>query len=280
MTAVLALAGALIVGGSDFAGGLAARSVPVLRVTAWIQGVSLASVGIAVWFVDAPDVTSTDVVAGVVAGVTGLFSFVALYAAFARGQISLLAPTAAILSGVIPTLVGLARGESVVVLNVVGIVAALVAIALVTQERRTPDTPDHTPPAAFGLAFLAGAGFAVFFLALAETSPDAGLWPLVVARLVSVPVVTALALASTGGLAVVGGPRRLVVWAGLGEAVANTFALWAYQRGPLSVAAVLGAMFPVSTVVLAGLVLHERLRTVQWVGVALALAAVPLVAVP
>ncbi len=300
VTALLALAGALIVGASDFVGGLTSRDNPTYRVVAWIQASSLAMTALAVLPIGWVAVSQRDVVAAIVAGLSSSFSFIALYRAFTLGSISVLAPTAAVLSAIIPTVVGWWRGESLSALNVAGLAIGLVAITLVAQDRSArsgkaakPSEAGAEPQAnaktgkpptftigAFGLAALAGVGFSIFFLALAETSPDAGLWPLVVARLVSVPVVFALAVGFTGTLAVTAGSPRLLLLGGFGEATANLFAMMAYQRGPLAVAAVLSALFPISTVLLARLVLAERLQTIQWAGVGLAMVAIPLVVWP
>lgn len=281
MTAILALIGALVVGGSDFGGGIAARQVSPFRVAAWIQAASLALIASAVWFIEAPEVRSVDIGAGVVAGLAGTFSFVALYAAFSHGQISVLAPVSAVVGAIIPIVVGLSRGESLRAWHVLGIIMAMLAIVLVTRDG-TDDASarQSTPPVGFALALLAGAGFSVFFLALAETHGDAGLWPLLVARLVSVPVVSVIALLASGGVGMHRPLRWIVLVAGCAEGISNVFALWAYQRGPLAVAATMSAFYPVSTVLLAGLVLDERLRRLQWAGVAMALLAVPLVAIP
>ena len=279
MTAFFALAGALIIGGSDFAGGYASRRTSPFRVALWIQGASGLLIVAAVWFIDAPDVRDVDIGAGVVAGISGTFSFVALYAAFALGQISRLAPVAAVVGAVVPTVVGIFRGESLTALHVAGIVVALVAITLVTQEQEA-DGGGRTPPAAFALALTAGLGFSIFFLALAETQEDAGFWPLVVARAVSIPLVALVAIRMSGGIRMPHRMPRVVIPAGFAEAVSNIFALWAYQRGPLAVAAVLGAFYPVSTVLLARLILDERLQRIQWIGVGLALVAVPMIAAP
>jgi drug/metabolite transporter (DMT)-like permease len=264
VTALLSLVGALIVGASDFGGGVAARRQSPFAVAAWIQAASLGLIVTTVWFIDAPDIRTVDLTAGVVAGLSGTFSFVSLYAAFARGKISLLAPVAASVGAVVPTLVGLARGESLSTINVAGIVVALVAITMVTQERSDKSDENATPPLAFVLALVAGLGFSVFFLALAETQRDAGV----------------IALTIGGGITMPRDLRPVVLAAGIAEGISNVFAMWAYQRGPLAVAAVLGAFYPVSTVLLARLVLSEQLRRVQWIGVGLALAAIPLVAVP
>lgn len=280
MTALLSLIGALIVGASDFGGGVAARRQSPFAVAAWIQAASLGLIVAAVWFVDAPDIRTVDLTAGVVAGLSGTFSFVSLYAAFSLGKISLLAPVSASVGAVVPTVVGLARGESLSTINIIGIVVALVAITMVTQERPDESGENATPPLAFALALLAGLGFSVFFLALAETQQDAGLWPLVTARVVSVPLVAVIALTLGGGITMPRDLRAVVIVAGIAEGISNVFAMWAYQRGPLAVAAVLGAFYPVSTVLLARLVLSEQLRRIQWIGVGMALAAIPLVAVP
>ncbi len=283
MTAVLALAGALIVGASDFAGGFAARRDPAVRVTAWIQAASLALLAVALVPFGWSEVVGRDVVAGVVAGLSGTFSFICLYKSFTLGPISLLAPVAAVLSAVIPTLVGVVRGESLSMVNTVGVLVSLAAIVLVSQDRSGAHDGGQDRRSmliGFGLAAMAGIGFSIFFLALAETEPAAGLWPLVVARLVSVPVVSLLALAISGSLVAATGNARILLLGGLGEAAANVCAMAAYQRGPLSVAAVLSALFPVSTVVLARMVFSERLRLQQWTGVVLAVGAIPLVVWP
>ncbi len=283
MTAVLALTGALIIGASDFAGGYAARRDPAVRVTAWVQALSLLFLALALVPAGWTEVVTRDLVAGVIAGLSGTFSFIALYKSFTLGPISLMAPTAAVLSAIIPTGVGALRGETMSTINVVGVLLSLVAIVLVSQDRlgvKDTSTLGAIPWRGFILAALAGTGFSIFFLALAETQEAAGLWPLVVARLVSVPVVSAVTLVLTGSLLAAKGNPLLLILAGLGEAAANVCAMIAYQRGPLAVAAVLSALFPVSTVLLARSILAERLLPIQSIGVVMALAAIPLVVWP
>lgn len=277
----MALAGAMIIGASDFGGGLAARLTSPLRVTAWIQSMSFVCIFIAVWFVDAPSVTSTDLTAGSIAGLSGTLSYAALYGAFSRGQISRLAPVTAIIGAAVPAIVSWVRGEPRSAVQLIGVCLAFVAVAFVTQERSSPDEPSSTPPDAFALAVFAGLGFAIFFLALAETSGDAGLWPLVAARVVSVPVIAAGAFVLTKGLSMpTSGAVKLTASAGVAEAASSVLVLLAYQRGPVAVAAVLGGFYPLSTVALARVVLVERLQRIQWVGVVLAVLAIPLIALP
>ncbi|MDH3498882.1 MAG: EamA family transporter, partial [Acidimicrobiia bacterium] len=156
-------------------------------------------------------------------------------------------------------------------------VVGLVAVMLVTRDVREAEAA--TPPLAFILAIIGGAGFGVFFLALGETSSDAGLWPLVVARVVSIPVIGVVALVGSGGILIGRRPGRLSAVTGVSEMVATVFLLLALQRGPITVAVVIDALYPVPTVVLAWLVLREQLQRWQWAGVVLALMAIPLVAV-
>ncbi len=281
MTALLALSGALIIGISDFVGGYISRDESPYRVTFTVQLASLATIAVAVWIVAAPQITQKDLVVGGVGGLAIGVAFVALYASFAAGKISLVSPVAAVTGALVPIVYGLFQGESLSTLVVVGILMAFVGVALVTQE--SSDDPAAAEASrnwsAYWLAVLAGLGFGTFFTLLGETSPDAGLWPILVARLTSVPAVGLASLIITGGVLVQRSGRRISALAGVGEAAATVLALWAYQRGPLAVAAVFSSMYPLSTVFLARVALHEKLRTVQWIGVALALGAMPLVAV-
>ncbi|MEZ5165159.1 MAG: DMT family transporter [Acidimicrobiales bacterium] len=113
----------------------------------------------------------------------------------------------------------------------------------------------------------------------AETSTAAGLWPLVIARAVSVPIVTMLAWRLTGHvLPEVRTARRLSILTGISEMAANALLVVALRRGPLAVASVFGSLFPVSTVVLAALLLRERVTRRQMLGVGLAVMALALVA--
>lgn len=280
MTALLALSAALIIGAVDFGGGLASRQVSSVRVTAWIYVAGFAVLCVLVWFVEAPLVTTTDSVAGVVIGTSGALSFVVFYFALTLGPISLLAPLTAIIGVVAPTIVGLARGESLGPVQIAGVAVALIAMALVAQDHASAGSEGSATWAGIVLATLAGLGFSVFFLALAETRFEAGLWPLVIGRSVAVPMLIVLAFAVTGGLAIpAGAVRRIVAASGAAGVVSSVLILWAYQRGPISLVAALGAFYPFSTVALARIVLDERLRRTQWIGVAFALAAMPMIAI-
>jgi drug/metabolite transporter (DMT)-like permease len=117
----------------------------------------------------------------------------------------------------------------------------------------------------------------VFYLALAETSPDAGLWPLFAARATSVSIFTAIALIGRHSLRMAPPLLRLVIACGLLDMVANALYLLATRGGPLSVIVTLASLYPASTVVLARIVLGERLSALQIAGVSCAMVAVVLI---
>ena len=278
MTAVLALASALLIGGSDFTGGLATRRDSTFRVTAVAQICGGVTALVLAFVVGADDVAQVDIVGGAIAGASGTFSFICFYRALSIGVMSVVAPTTAVVSAAIPATFGFARGDDLSLTTGIGIGAALLAIVLVTRRRPLHDDDASTHRLALILAITAGMGFSLFFLALAETNDDSGMWPLVIARLVSAPVVCAIAWKVTGRVWPVDATtRRLAVATGVTEMIANGLLLIALRR-ELAVASVFGSLYPVSTVLLAWVVLRERVSRTQLVGVGLAVGALILVA--
>jgi drug/metabolite transporter (DMT)-like permease len=157
---------------------------------------------------------------------------------------------------------------------------ALPAIALVAagpdgapQAKRTYSLRQH--PLAGSV--VAGIGFGLFFVVLEGTSDASGVWPLIAARMVSVPVLLTYGTVR-GRLVVASGAVRLIVAAGVLDMTANVLYLLAVCRGLLSVVAVLAALYPVSTVVLARVTLGERFTRSQAGGIGVALLAVVMVA--
>jgi uncharacterized membrane protein len=276
MTAViLATACALVYGTADFFGGLATRRSRVLSV------VSLSQLSVLVFIlalmVVLPGLLSTAAVLwGLAAGVAGAAGLVLFYRALATGVMSVVAPTTAVTSATLPVLFGLATGERPQPVALVGVVLALGAVVLVSQDRSGPKSGSAGAVVA---ALAAGAGFGGFFILLAVAPDDAGLWPLVGARVSSITVVVLLALATRRTLRPAAGSLRINVAAGVLDMAANVLYLLAKQEGLLSLVAVLVSLYPASTLLLARQVLGERLHAVQVAGVACALGAVALIAV-
>lgn len=276
MTAVLAIVSALLVGGADFVGGFLSRTVSPVRVAALAQLLGLAFAVPAALLVDHDRLTGADAAWSVGSGIAVGLGLVVFYTAMTRGLISLVAPVAAVTGASVPVVYALGSGERPGSLAVVGIVVAVAAIGLVSLAPSAPLASPHGI-GALPLAFVAGALFGLFYVCLARVHEDAGMWPVAISRVASAAVVVALALGVTRGVAVARRvlPRTALI--GALEVGAAVTLLLALQRGPVSVASVLASLYPVTTTFLAALVLRERLRGLQLVGVALALAAVALI---
>jgi drug/metabolite transporter (DMT)-like permease len=279
VSVLLALGAGMAWGVSDFLGGLNSRSVTLAAVLLVSQVVGLILlVPLAVLhggpLLDGP--TSGLAVAGSVAGLVGV---AALYRGMAVGSVSVVAPISAT-GAAVPIFFGLLRGERPTVLQIVGIALALVGIvlaSLVVDRRQAGGRPILA--AGVGLACLAALGFGGYFVLLHAASVVDVLWAGVVQRLTGVCIVGAVALVLRPKLAL--GWRRL---GGLGvvgalDTGANVLYAYASTLGLVSLSAVLASMFPVVTVILAGVVLRERMSTVQGAGVACALTGVALIAI-
>ena len=276
MAVVLALCSAATYGVGDFFGGLATRRASAPAVVLWSHVVGLILLLLGALPVGG-HAGAGDIAAGVVGGLAGAAGVGLLYRALSIGTMSVVAPTTALLAASVPVLAGVVDGERPGALTALGMLAGLLAIVLVSAEggrRRRP--ADST---AFVLALAAGLGFGLFFVALSTTGDDSGLWPLVGARTASVSVLGILAVTGRIASAVPVGPVRWhTAIAGALDGIANLFYLLAIREGLLSVVSVLAALYPVTTVLLAHLVLGERLGPVQRVGLALALPATALIA--
>ncbi|WP_163690626.1 DMT family transporter [Mycolicibacterium gadium] len=276
-------------GVSDFVGGIASRRVAALRVVVISYPVAL--ILLTVIAVPVGGVVSAPAVMwGVTSGVAQAFGVWWFYAALGAGPISVVSPLTAILVAGIPVGVGLALGERPGPLAVVGVVMALAAVVLVSRDAtdeplagRATDTDEDDTRHRFTVkvAWLtvgSGVAFGMNFVLLDQVPVEAKLWPLVFGRFAATAIVL-LAAALTANLAIERGvPLRLALTAAALDTVANVATLLALQSGMLSLAGVLIALYPAATVLLAIVVLRERVTRWQAVGMALALAAVAMIA--
>jgi drug/metabolite transporter (DMT)-like permease len=276
---VLALASAVVYGTSDFLGGLASRRTSVFGVVALSQVVGLAALLALLPWLGGP-VSATDLAWGAAAGVAGAGGLVVFFRTLARGVMSVIAPVTALTAAAVPVLVGLAYGNAVGLLSAIGIALALVAVVLVSAEGGL-SALRSARPAALSPALVAGSLFGLFFVLLDRTSTGSGLTPLAAARTASVAVVVAIALAGRQSLRVGRPALPLVAASGVGDMSANALFLLATQAdGQLAIIGVLASLYPVSTVVLAQLVLRERLVGAQVAGLLSAVGAVVLITLP
>lgn len=276
MTALLAVASALLVGGADFVGGFLSRTVDAVRVAAAAQLVGLALAVPTALFVASERVTTTDASWAVGSGIAVALGLVCFYTAMTRGLISVVAPVTAVTGALVPLLYALGGGERPGEAAMAGIALAIVAIGLVSLGPTGPAEAAASRDA-LPLAIAAGVLFGLFYVCFARVHEDAGLWPVAISRLTSATVLVALAIVLTRGLSVGRVAAPWVVAIGALEVAAAVTLLLALQRGPISVASVLASLYPVTTTFLAALVLRERLRGLQLAGVALALVAVALI---
>ena len=282
MVVALAVAAALCYGAADFCGGLASRRSSTLAVVVWSQAIGLVVLLPALLLI--PGVPRpADLVWGLACGVSGAFAIALLYRGLAVGVMGVVSPITAVLAAAIPVVFAIVRGERPAPAALIGIACALAAVVLVSAATPPPSAADgeaplvrsprrtRWPPGILE-ALGSGAAFGFFFIALAQTRADAGLYPLLGTRLTSVAILGGYALAARRPLHVRGPGVRTIAWAGVLDMGANVLYVLASHAGPLSIAAVVTSLYPAGTVALAAIVLHERLVRVQWLGVAVALA--------
>ncbi len=276
MSVILALGAAIAYGLSDFIGGVVSRRTSVwpVALTACL-GAALGTVVLAVLVPGDP--TRADFAWGLLAGVGSGVGTAFLYRGFARGRMGVVAPVSAVGAALLPAVIGIATGERPTTIVWVGMLVALPGIWMVSREPAPTDAPASI---AEGLldGVLAGFGFGLLFAALGQVPEESGFWPVAANQAISILAV-AVAAWLLGGDPV---PRRGADWLGLTAGVLATLAvvgfMLARQQGLLSVAAVLTSLYPAATVLLASLVLHERIHRGQSVGLALCAASVVCVA--
>ncbi len=267
------LVSALSWGAGDFSGGLATKRAPVFGVLLIGQAAGLLLlIGLALlWGEQLPPVA--DLLWGVAAGLAGVIGLVALYRGLAIGRMGIVAPVSAVLTASLPALFGVLTEGMPGALKLVGFALALLGIWLVAGTGGSVGAHNG-----LGLALLAGCGFGVFFILVHRAGASAVFWPLVAARAGSLGVVLPVALGRRQLVRL--DPRLLVtvLLAGVLDVAGNAFFVLAGQAGRLDVAAILSSMYPASTVLLAGLLLGERVTRGQGLGIAAVLAAIALIA--
>jgi len=275
LTLLFGLASAFVWGAGDFSGGLATRRGNVYSVVLISQiagGVFLAL--LALVFREAIPPTG-DMLFGALAGVAGVFGLLALYSGLAYGRMGIVAPLTAVISATMPILYSLITEGVPPILQIAGFGLALIAVWLLSGA--SGDAVIRR--AELGYAFIAGTGFALFFILIDQANEAAIYWPLTAARVASVTCLAVyIAVRRTWQR-----PKRdqlpLIVLAGLLDALGNAFFALSARFGRLDLAAILSSLYPAATVLLARIILHERLNSAQWLGVLTALLALILITI-
>ena len=273
---LLSLAASSCWGVADFLGGLQSKRVPVAVVLCVVEGAGLVVVLAIIAASGEPFPGSRAAILSVVAGIGGIIALGCFYRALAIGTMSIVAPISA--TGVsLPVVVGIATGDRLSTVVAVGLAVTVSGVVLASRERHDDAERAAAGKLSVALALVAALGFGSYFVMSDAAADDSVLWLLVLSRVL--PVLGLAVLARARGMAL---PPRdatlLLVLAGTLDCSATGLYAVANTKGALSIVAVVGSLYPVMTLILARAVLGERIRRVQQVGVAAALAGVAMIA--
>jgi len=277
VSVLLALGSGVAWGVSDFLGGLNSRRVALTAVLLITQLVGLVLTLPLAMLHAAPLLDAQSVGFAVAGSASGLVGIAELYRGMTVGSVSIVAPISAT-GAAVPVLFGLLRGERVTPLQGLGIVLALIGIMLASRAAGEQNSTSRPMLArGVGLALLAALGFGGFFVLLHEASVRDVLWATVVQRLTGLCIMLIATLLLRPSLKVGWSRMPSLVLVGALDTGANVLYAYASTLGLVSLAAVLASLFPVTTVILAWVVLRERLSVTQGTGVVCALTGVGLI---
>jgi drug/metabolite transporter (DMT)-like permease len=276
----LALLAATLYGSADFLGGLASRRSSVMPVMIFSQFAGLITLLLVLPLLPAAAATRADFAWGALAGVALGIGLMLLYQGLAMGKMSVVAPVTAVLAVVVSAAVGAVLGDRLSASAFAGVALAIAAITLISQDGALEETT-KAPGASRGFIAALSAGILIgfFFVALKQSSPASGLLPLLSARLAALVALGAIALSRRAPLRVGRDAVWLIVSGGALDIFANVLYLLAARRGMLTVAATLTSLYPASTIILARLILGERLRRIQIAGLSCAGFGVALIGI-
>ena len=286
MVILLGLAAAVLYGSGDFLGGMATRRAHVLAVL-MLADTAGVIVALAAAAMSPGPARLAGLAWGISAGLIGGLGLIIFYVGLATGPMSVVAPVSGLVSTILPVAVALSEGERPGAGVYVGALLCLVAIVLASSAGDTSATPQPGRPGrpgagraiAYGMA--SGAAFGVFFLLIRNAGQSGALWPVAAGRIGELAVVLIAGAVVRRSLLAPGADGRLLLAAasaGAIDVVANICYVAATRTGMFGLAVVLASLYPGVTVLLARLVLGERLRPVQRAGLGLAAIGILLVA--
>jgi uncharacterized membrane protein len=266
----LALLAAIGFGVDDFVGGIASRRVAAIRVVLVSYPIAMVLLGVLAAVIGGP------ISAGGIAQACGVWW---LYAALGAGPISVVSPLTAVLTATVPVVIGIAMGERPGLVASVGIGLAMVAVVLISRRATNDDgTPHRFTTAVALLTIGSGVAFGLNFALMHQAPVESKLWPLLFARMSATMLVIFAAAASRNLRVPSGKPLRLALTLPVLDAGANVAMLLALHASLLSLTGVLISLYPAATVVLAMVVLRERVTRWQALGMILAAVSVSMIA--
>jgi drug/metabolite transporter (DMT)-like permease len=269
----LGLLSAVAWGAGDFGGGLLSRRAPLFGVVIVTQLTGVVSAGALALVRGEPVPAGVDLAWAAGAALSGVLGITSLYHGLAVGRMGVVAPTTGVLAAVVPVLVGFVVEGVPGIPVVVGIVVAFVAVVLVTQA------PGHASdrPSGIGWGLLAGLAFGGFSTCAGQLSDAGAFGPLALMRVIQSVAVALVIVVGRRPWRTDGRTTGLLMVVGLLDMAGNAAFIFAAQTGHLAIAAVLSSLYPVTTVLLAIVVLRERLARGHWAGIALTAAAIVLI---
>jgi drug/metabolite transporter (DMT)-like permease len=274
LAAIFALTAAVSWGSGDFANGLASRRIGAFHALLLSLSIGLLAMAALVTASGEPLPQLADIFWGVFGGLFGLTGFIFLMQGFVKGRMSIVAPVSAVLAPVVPVLISALTLGLPRILQLFGFALALLSIWLLSSG-----SSDERKPSGIGYALLAGLGFGIFFATLDQISEGVVFWPLMASRFVASSVLAAYILITRQPLIPSKAPWKVLIAAGVLDVGGNVFFLQAVQTGRLDIASVLVSLYPAVTVLLATLIVKERLNRIQIVGVVLAVTAIALITI-
>jgi drug/metabolite transporter (DMT)-like permease len=277
MTIVLALLASLFIGASDFLGGIDSRTRNPLQTSLVVFLAAFVTLVPIAFLLGASDLTVHDLGLGAVSGLTTSIAYVAFFAAIGHGRISIVAPISAAVTALVPASVGIAEGNALSTVAQAGVLCALLAIPLVAYETGGGEDADWSTTRQAIVSILCGFGFGFYFVCIGHTHRSSGLWPTVATLIVGIVMIAPLA-ARAGVMPSLASLSRLAIAGGVALGVADSALTTALQRGPLTVASVLGNLYPLVTIALGVTILGERVRLWHAAGILLAVSGVAMIA--
>lgn len=275
LAAALAICSSVSWGVSDFLGGLKSRTLTVLTVLLVSQGMGLVLIALVVAARGVPPPATQFLLYGALSAAAGTVGLASFYRGLAVGAMGVVAPISAT-AAAIPVAVGIATGERPSLIQGIGIVLAVIGVAVASRE--PSEDRSATIASGAGLALLAALGFGGFFLLMDRASDGDVFWAILANRVSGVALLVAVAVALRPRLAVGRGDLGALIAIAVCDISANALFAVASTRGLVSVVAVLASLYPVVTVTLARLVLHERVHAIQRAGAVGAIAGAALLA--
>jgi drug/metabolite transporter (DMT)-like permease len=271
------IASAATWGAGDFAGGLASRKLGAYRAVMYADFFGLLLVGIVFGFYRESIPSVSVLVTSAIAGALGSVGLLILYYSLTQGQMSIAAPVSALFAAVLPVVVGAITEGLPKPLQFIGFAVALTSVWLISSGNQTEQFRlKHL--ADLRLPILAGIGFGCYFIFIhyAVQGTDAILWPMIASRMAGTLLLFVVVLFRREPFAVARDAWVVIALNATLDLSGNFFYILASHAGRLDIAAVLSSLYPGSTVLLAWVVLKERIAPTQWIGIAAALLAIVL----